>query len=62
VITPQHAQTLSPAAVALKAAVAQLKLTLPRDLNESVTATDVRVEDMTIVYASTSSPLMRSRT
>jgi hypothetical protein len=50
VITPQHAQTLSPAAVALKAAVAQLKLTLPRDLNESVTATDVCVEDMTIVY------------
>jgi hypothetical protein len=50
VITPQHAQTPSPAALALKAAVAQLKLTLPRDLNESVTATDVRAEDMTIVY------------
>jgi hypothetical protein len=50
VITPQHAQTPSPAAVALKAAVMQLKLTLPRDLNESVTATDVRAEDMTIVY------------
>jgi hypothetical protein len=56
VITPQHAQTQSPAqpqspaAVALKAAVAQLKRTLPRDLNDSVTATDVRAEDMTIVY------------
>jgi hypothetical protein len=50
VITPQHAQTPSPIAVALKAAVAQLKLTLPRDLNDSVTATDVRAEDMTIVY------------
>ena len=50
VITPQHAQTPSPAAVELKAAVAQLKLTLPRDLNDSVTATDVRAEDMTIVY------------
>jgi len=34
----------------LKAAVAQLKLTLPRDLNDSVTATDVRADDMTIVY------------
>jgi hypothetical protein len=41
VITPQHAPTQSPAAVALKAAVAQLKLTLPRDLNDSVTATNV---------------------
>src|ERR1700735_2799586 len=41
VITPQHAPTKSPAAVALKAAVAQLKLTLPRDLNDSVTATNV---------------------
>jgi hypothetical protein len=50
VITPQPAQTPSPAAVALKAAVAQLKLTLPRDLNESVTATDVHADDMTIVY------------
>jgi hypothetical protein len=50
VITPQPAQNRSPAAVALKAAVRQLKLTLPRDLNESVTATDVRAEDMTIVY------------
>jgi hypothetical protein len=50
VITPQHAETPSPAALALKAAVAQLKLTLPRDLNDSVTATDVRAEDMTIVY------------
>jgi hypothetical protein len=50
VITPQHPQAPSPAAVALKAAVAQLKLTLPRDLNDSVTATDVRAEDMTIVY------------
>lgn len=50
VITPQHAQTQSPAASALKAAVAQLKLTLPRNLNDSVTATDVRAEDMTIVY------------
>jgi hypothetical protein len=50
VITPQQAQPQSPAAVALKAAVAKLKLTLPRDLNESVTATDVRAEDMTIVY------------
>jgi hypothetical protein len=50
VITPQHAQAQSPAALALKAAVAQLKLTLPRDLNDSVTATDVRAEDMTIVY------------
>jgi hypothetical protein len=50
VITPQHAETPSPAALALKAAVAELKLTLPRDLNESVTATDVRAEDMTIVY------------
>jgi hypothetical protein len=49
-ITPQQAQPQSPAGVALKAAVAQLKLTLPRDLNESVTATDVRAEDMTIVY------------
>ena len=38
------------AASALKAAVAQLKLTLPRNLNDSVTATDVRAEDMTIVY------------
>jgi hypothetical protein len=50
VITPQHVQTLSPAAAALTAAVAQLTLTLPRDLNDSVTATDVRLEDMTIVY------------
>jgi hypothetical protein len=50
VITPQNAQTLSPAALALKAAVAQLKLTLPRDLNDSVTTTDVRAEDTTIVY------------
>jgi hypothetical protein len=50
VITPQHAETPSPAALALKAAVAQLKLTLPGDLNDSVTATDVRAEDMTIVY------------
>jgi hypothetical protein len=50
VITPQHAQTQSPAALALNAAVAQLKRTLPRDLNDSVTATDVRAEDMTIVY------------
>jgi hypothetical protein len=50
VVAPQDAQTPSPAALALKAAVAQIKLTLPRDLNESVTATDVRVEDMTIVY------------
>jgi hypothetical protein len=50
VITPQHAQAQSPAALALKAAVTQLKLTLPRDLNDSVTATDVRAEDMTIVY------------
>jgi hypothetical protein len=50
VITPQHAETPSPAALALKAAVAQIKLTLPRDLNDSVTATDVRAEDMTIVY------------
>jgi hypothetical protein len=50
VITPRQAQTPSSTAVALKAAVAQLKLTLPRDLNESVTATDVRAEDMTIVY------------
>jgi hypothetical protein len=50
VITPQHAETPSPAALALKAAVARLKLTLPRDLNDSVTATDVRAEDMTIVY------------
>jgi hypothetical protein len=50
VITPQQTPPQSPAAVALKAAVAQLKLTLPRDLNESVTATDVRAEDMTIVY------------
>jgi hypothetical protein len=50
VITPQPDQIPSPAAVALKAAVAQLKLTLPRDLNESVTATDVRADAMTIVY------------
>jgi hypothetical protein len=50
VITPQHAETPSPAALALKAAVAQLKLTLPRDLNDSVTATDVRAEDTTIIY------------
>jgi hypothetical protein len=50
VITSQHTQPQSPVAVALKSAVAQIKLTLPRDLNDSVTATDVRAEDRTIVY------------
>ena len=50
VITPDHARAMSPQAAALDAAVAQLKRTLPRDLNDSVTATDVRAEDMTIIY------------
>jgi hypothetical protein len=56
VITPQQAQPQSPVAAALKSAVAKLKLTLPRALNESVTATDVRAEDMTIVYVLDTKP------
>jgi hypothetical protein len=40
----------SPAEAALQAAIAQLKLTLPRAINDSVTVTDVRVEGMTVVY------------
>jgi hypothetical protein len=39
-----------PEADMARTAVAQLKLTLPRDLNDGVTATDVRAEDTTIVY------------
>lgn len=56
VITPGTLQSTTEAApttaaeAGLKAAVAQLKLTLPRAINENVAVTDVRVEGMTVVY------------
>ena len=46
----------SPAEAALQASIAQLKLTLPRAINESVTITDVRVESMTVVFVAEVKP------
>ena len=48
VITPSIRDSL-PAAAALKASDAQLKLTRHRNFDDSVTATDLRADDMTIV-------------